>query len=777
MSDQSVKKIITLQDVLNYLSRYIKHWRLSILLALLGVILALAYFVYGKPSYYSKCVVEYAYVDLPLKSELSDVVGNTKWDKIVYRVVSGLQANWLHERVALRLGLIDNISEFTSIWNRFLSKVRITPTISGHLEIEVWVYEPRLAKIWPQAMLLEYHDYLTESRMKHRDLLVKGFSKEMDRIQENIQAEAERDRQFESENRILENYIANNKLEQLPTQMLTYRTQLDAMEEMGKFIENTAPTSAEKLALMRKYRSSPLPVGTIVRRGETSDPFVSMKASPVVIGGATGESNVANVDSSTSAATAGASGGSRGASVIVTPERSHKSEAWESIEDNLQKALSEYQRLSVSLLPGHEKMRDLRRQIDAFNFALDAEWEKSKGAFELEKAHLRERLQELQASMPEYRKLVAGYEDYRRDFRLQSSGRLAWEQAYVAMKGRLTAMEYTGPEVQVEFDFHGFTDVRDDVPVSPNKKKLLNYALALALGLGVGGPILHERLRFTSSFVNETEKYCQYAPCGVVPVMKGDVHHIGRTSPVGGASAGRYATHAVEAFRIIRNTLPFHAPQGNRMQVIMITSARPNDGKSTIAEHLSKSFADAGERVLLIDGDLRRGSLHRDFSVDGGAIEGLAELLAQRGYLEDVLRKTGLSNLTFLSRGLGKNIDYDLLAGGRLKMLVDLMRGGFDRIIIDTPPILGVADSLHITQAVDGVLFVVRSDQTTQRDIVSASDALRQTGAIVYGFVLNSVDFSRMENSYYYGSYYTKYYEPTYYTAEASELTIGEGGN
>lgn len=776
MEAQGKKTIITLQDVLNYLSRFVKYWRLSVFLALLGLVLALAYFVYGKPSYYSKCIVEYTYVDLPLKSEISDVVGNTKWDRIVYRVVSGLQANWLHERVALRLGLVKDVSEFNSIWYRFISKVRITPTLSGHLQIEVWVYQPSLAKIWPQAMLLEYHDYLTESRIKHRDLLVKGFSKEMDRIQENIQAEAKRDRDFESENHILENYIANNKLEQLPTQMLTYRTQLDAMDEMGRFIENTAPTSAEKLALMRKYRTSPLPVGTIVRRGETADPFVSMKAAPVVISGATGERDISSTESPVQGSAVG-SGANKSPSVIITPERSQKSEAWESIEDALQKAQSEFQRLSSTLLPGHEKMRDLKKQIDALNFAMDAEWEKSKASFELEKSHLRERLASLQESMPEYRKLIAGYDDYRRDFRLQSSGRLAWEQAYVSMKGRLTAMDYTGPEVQVEFDFQGFTEVKDDVPVSPNKKKLLNYALFLALGLGIGGPILHERLRFTSSFVNETEKYCQYPPCGVVPVMKGDVHCLGPNLPIESLSAARYATHATEAFRIIRNTLPFHAPQGNRMQVIMVTSARPNDGKSTIAEHLAKSFADSGERVLLIDGDLRRGALHLDPSSDGKAVEGLAELLAKRGDLENVLRKTGLINLTFLSRGMGKNIDYDLLAGERLKTLVDSMRGSFERIIIDTPPILGVADSLHITQAVDGVLFVVRSDETTQRDIVSASDALRQTGVAVYGFVLNSVDFSRIENNYYYGSYYTKYYEPTYYTSEASELTIGKGVN
>ncbi len=763
MASGKSKTFVTLQDVLHFLSRYIKYWKLGACLALLGVVLALAFFVYGKPSYYSKCVIEYTYLDLPLKSEISDLNGNTKWDKIFYRVVGGLQSRWLAERVAIRLGLVKDVSELGSIWSRYLIKTRITPTIANHLEIEVWVYEPRLAKLWPEAMLLEYHDYLTESRIKHRDLLVNGFAKEMDRIRENIRAEAERDREFEADNQILENYIANNNLEQLPTQMLTYRAQLDAMDEMERFIENTAPSSAEKLALMRKYRSAPLPVGTIVKRAQGADPLVTKSSPASVVGGATGGSLPSDASGGQSPAPSG------GMSVVVTPERSQKSEVWEAIDAELRHALSEYQLLSETLLPGHEKMRGLKNQIDAYNFELDSEWRKTKESFELEKKHLKDRLVQLQESMPEYRKLIAEYEDYRRDFRLQTSGRLAWEQAYTGMKSRLTAMDYTGPEVQVEFQLQGFTDVRDEVPVSPNKQKLLMYALALSLGLGLGGPVLHERLRFTSSFVAEAGKYCQYSPCGVIPLIDfGDRSlklHADRPS-----AASYSRSHVNESFRIIRNVLPFHAPKGNKMQVIMVTSARPNDGKSTVAEHMAKSFAESGENVLLIDADIRRGSLHREFGMDS-SVPGLVELLAAKANVSEVVHETSIKNLRLLTKGLDSNVDYDLLSGARLADLLEVFRGHFDKIILDTPPVLGIADTLFITQAVDGVLFVIRSDQTTHRDIVSASETLDQSGTIVYGFVLNGVDFSRLENNYYYGSYYSRYYEPTYYKVDAEQLS------
>ena len=758
MATSGFKRFLTLQDVLQFLSRYVKYWRLGMFCAILGASLALAYFVYGKPSYYSKSAVEYSYVDLPIKSEISDVRGNTKWDNINSQVVLGLQSRWLAERTALRLKLVDNVNQLSTIWTRYISKIKITSSVASQLEIEVWVYEPRLAKLWPQAMLLEYHDFLTESRIKHRDLLIQGFSKEMDRIRENLKAETERDRRFESENHILENFVANNKLEQLPTQMLTYRSQLDAMEEVEKYIDATAPSSAEKLSLLQKYRDKPLAVGTIVRRSAVADPFLLKTRPPnIVVGG-----NGGGVVEPQAQAPGGASTAAT-TNTIVIPEASKRSEVWETLDKKLREAQREYQRLSSNLLPGHEQMRALQKEIDMYTFGLEAEWKKEIAAFQLEKDHIRQQLASLQEQMPEYHKLIAGYDDYRRDFRLQSSGRLAWEQAYIAMKSRLSAMDYTGPEVQVDFLFKGFTELRDDIPVSPNKQKLLTYALALSLGLGIGGPVLTERLRFTSSFVGEAEKYCQYPACGIIPLMetKGKLAIRNGKDDNGGISKG---SHAHESFRIIRTSLPFYAPKDNLKQVIMVTSARPSDGKSTVAMHLAKSFAESGDKVLIIDGDLRRGTLHGLFELDRKHV-GLSELLNDQAKWEDTVQSTKTPGLKLIARGKSKNTSPELLARNQFQQIIDRLRPHFDRIIVDTPPLLGLADSLLISKSVDGLIFVIRADKTTQRDVATASEILHQSGTTVYGFVLNCVNLKRLENSYYYGSYYSRYYEPTYYSS------------
>ena len=136
------------------------------------------------------------------------------------------------------------------------------------------------------------------------------------------------------------------------------------------------------------------------------------------------------------------------------------------------------------------------------------------------------------------------------------------------------------------------------------------------------------------------------------------------------------------------------------------------------------------------------------------------------------VRASDIFNLDTICRGRVGSNSYDLLAGKKMADIVESMRTQYDRIIIDTPPLLGIADSQMIRKHVDGVLFVVRSDRTTQRDIATASEILHQNALPVYGFVMNGVDFRRVENSYYYGSYYSKHYEPTYYTALSKEKDL-----
>jgi capsular exopolysaccharide synthesis family protein len=193
----------------------------------------------------------------------------------------------------------------------------------------------------------------------------------------------------------------------------------------------------------------------------------------------------------------------------------------------------------------------------------------------------------------------------------------------------------------------------------------------------------------------------------------------------------------------------------------MVTSSRPGEGKTMVSSLLARSFADADQRTLIIDADMRRGRVHRVFDIEPGT--GLSGFLAgEVENLADAVVKTDSPKLNVLVRGKNSAPRFESLSAGRFVNTINELRKEYDRIIIDTPPLLGLADSIMVSKCVDGAIFVIRAEQTTQRDIVTAMEVLVGTRTPIYGFVLNGVDLSRMENYYYYSSYYPKYYDPSY---------------
>ena len=225
-----------------------------------------------------------------------------------------------------------------------------------------------------------------------------------------------------------------------------------------------------------------------------------------------------------------------------------------------------------------------------------------------------------------------------------------------------------------------------------------------------------------------------------------------------------------ETFRIIRCSIPLHVSPQNPCQVIMVSSARPNEGKTTTSSLLARSFAETDQRTLLIDADLRRGRIHRQFVQEQN--EGMAGYLSgEVTDLDKLVMKTPVPNLDLLSRGKKSFTRFEVLSSPLFRNLMAELRRRYDRIIIDNPPLLGLADALMVSGSVDGMVMVVRADRTTQRDIRTAIEIVQATQTPIYGFVLNGVDLSRLENYYYYTSYYPKYYDPTYLQLPPVEAT------
>lgn len=208
-----------------------------------------------------------------------------------------------------------------------------------------------------------------------------------------------------------------------------------------------------------------------------------------------------------------------------------------------------------------------------------------------------------------------------------------------------------------------------------------------------------------------------------------------------------------ESYRSLRSALLFLASEGDRPKVLLVTSAVPNEGKSTIATNLARSLALGGARVLLVDGDLRKGHLHELLQLESKP--GLAEVLQQPGLLDQIIQTNSLANFHFLPRGTVPTNPGDLILNSAFGDILARLREQFDYVIVDSSPVFAADDAATLAPKVDGTLFVVRSQFSRAGAVREAIELLTRRQARVLGLVLNRADASA--RSYYYYKY-TDYY-------------------
>ena len=194
------------------------------------------------------------------------------------------------------------------------------------------------------------------------------------------------------------------------------------------------------------------------------------------------------------------------------------------------------------------------------------------------------------------------------------------------------------------------------------------------------------------------------------------------------------------------------------LRSLLVCSTQPQEGKTTVAAHLALVAALGGERVLLVDADLRRPRLHALFELP---IErGFADLLEGRAGLADVARPVELGagargSLRVVPSGAATAASLPLLASGRLPGVVAGLGAEADKVIVDSPPVLSVSDALFLAPAVDGVVFVVGAGAVAEREAVLAKQRLEQSGARLLGFVMNRFEEAEHGPGYHpYHAYY-----------------------
>jgi capsular exopolysaccharide synthesis family protein len=206
-----------------------------------------------------------------------------------------------------------------------------------------------------------------------------------------------------------------------------------------------------------------------------------------------------------------------------------------------------------------------------------------------------------------------------------------------------------------------------------------------------------------------------------------------------------------EAVRTIRNTILLSDFEG-RLRSIVVTSAAPSEGKSTIIAHLAIANADRGKKTLLVDGDLRRPSLHSKFGF--APREGLSNVLTgELAWQDVVLPVEGQPNLSLLPSGLGSHRAADLI-GPRLSSLLDEFAKEYDLVLLDSPPLLGFAECLQMATAADGVLIVSQAGETKRKSVAAVISVLHRLRANILGVILNQVSHNTSSDDYSYYGYY-----------------------
>ncbi len=307
--------------------------------------------------------------------------------------------------------------------------------------------------------------------------------------------------------------------------------------------------------------------------------------------------------------------------------------------------------------------------------------------------------------------------------------------------------------------------VEAERPVAPNP--LRNGVLGLAVGLvfGLGMAVLYEYLDNTIKSSEEAERVFGAPVLGMIPLEKFDKDEKRRLTIV-----QHPGSPAAEAYRVLRNSLDFINFEHD-IKTLLVTSAAPAEGKSTVAANLAASLAQAGKKVALVSCDFRRPTTEVFFGVQN--MIGLSDVLLGSHSLKAALQRPGDESLLVMTSGKMPPNPSELLGSQKMKELITELEDWADWVILDTPPLLAVADPAAVARWADGVLVVTRAGTSTRDAAVKGFEMLEKVGARVVGSVVWGLDAATAASGYYTG-YYGDYYYADYYKAPETGRAAGK---
>ncbi|MCF7993490.1 MAG: polysaccharide biosynthesis tyrosine autokinase [Chromatiaceae bacterium] len=417
------------------------------------------------------------------------------------------------------------------------------------------------------------------------------------------------------------------------------------------------------------------------------------------------------------------------------------------LKSELASLRAEYARLGQTYTAEYPKMLELQSKMDAVRQTLELQLGNLLASFEAKYAELTNREQRLTESVDEQKRDLLELQDRAVQYNILKR---QWETNRELYSGMLERMKEVGVAAGIERDAASVIDsaLVPRSPFAPNLPK--NFVIAMVLGLmgGVGLALLLNLLDNTVRSPEEIERLVHVANLGMVPRI--DPKSIPADVPLDLMSFMRRDGNLPEAYRSVRTSLMFATP-GGAPKTLMITSATPGEGKSTSTVNLGIVLAQTGASVLIVDADLRKPRLHKVFNVPRGP--GLTECLVQ-GDVADAYHATDVENLSFLPAGTPPPNPAELLSARSTDDLFQQLRQRFDYIIIDTSPVMGLADPVVLSTKVDGVLLLSAAGKVTRGALREAVKRLRSVDAPLVGSVLNLISSESSDYAYYNHYYY-----------------------
>jgi capsular exopolysaccharide synthesis family protein len=320
-------------------------------------------------------------------------------------------------------------------------------------------------------------------------------------------------------------------------------------------------------------------------------------------------------------------------------------------------------------------------------------------------------------------------------------------------------------------------------PVGPNRMQLILAGFAISLAAGIGLALFLEYLDDTIKSLDDIERYVQLPMLGIIPKMSingaarkflkgnngqpasaanGNGSQLGLELQQNGFQSGLMTTldnHSMigEAYRAVRTSLLL-STAGTPPKTILVTSGQSGEGKTTTAINTAISLTQLGAKVIIIDCDLRRPSVHKRLNIS--AAKGLTNYLATNCELSSVTQHLDIPNLDVIPSGPIPPNPAELLSSRKMKEMLKGLRSKYDHIILDSPPVVNVTDPIILSTIVEGTIFVIHGGKT-RRDIVKrARQELQNVKSKIFGVILNNVDLHKDGYDYYSYYRYSSYERP-----------------